>query len=125
MLDCFEAVLNGYLRNDKFDVFVTVSNAKFLSKDIITEFSDLGLRNARINFRQDEYGILTMNIYDFLLTPQAIEREHSSTLCCVLPVLFFCHFLSKTVYLLDIIKYNQYNYYGQIGNFGERRGFDD
>lgn len=46
MLDCFEAVLNGYLRNDKFDVFVTVSNAKFLSKDIITEFSDLGLRDA-------------------------------------------------------------------------------
>lgn len=42
MLDCFEAVLNGYLRNDKLDVFVTGSNAKFLSKDIISEFAGRG-----------------------------------------------------------------------------------
>mgnify|MGYP004639594001 FL=1 len=28
MLDCFEAVLNGYLRKDNMDVFVTGSNAK-------------------------------------------------------------------------------------------------
>ena len=36
LMDCFEAVLNGYLRKDNMDVFVTGSNAKFLSKDIIT-----------------------------------------------------------------------------------------
>lgn len=42
MLDCFEVVLNGYLRNDKLDVFVTGSNARFLSKDIITEFAGRG-----------------------------------------------------------------------------------
>ena len=42
MLECFEAVLNGYLRNDKLDVFVTGSNAKFLSKDIISEFAGRG-----------------------------------------------------------------------------------
>ncbi len=68
MMDCFEAVLNGYLRKSNMDVFVTGSNAKFLSSDIITEFagcgdevhmlplrfSDLGSRNARINFRQFE-----------------------------------------------------------------------
>ena len=36
MLDCFEAVLNGYLRKDNMDVFVTGSNAKLLSKDIAT-----------------------------------------------------------------------------------------
>ena len=28
MLGCFEAVLNGYLRKDNMDVFVTGSNAK-------------------------------------------------------------------------------------------------
>ena len=28
MLDCFEAVLNGYLRKNNMDVFVTGSNAK-------------------------------------------------------------------------------------------------
>ena len=36
MLDCFEAVLNGYLRKENIDVFVTGSNAKLLSKDIAT-----------------------------------------------------------------------------------------
>ena len=39
MLDCFESVLNGYLRNDNLDVSVTGTNAMFLSKDIITVFA--------------------------------------------------------------------------------------
>lgn len=42
MLDCFEAVLNGYLRKDNMDIFVTGSNAKLLSKDIATEFASRG-----------------------------------------------------------------------------------
>lgn len=42
MLDCFETVLNGYLRKNNMDVYVTGSNAKFLSKDIITEFAGRG-----------------------------------------------------------------------------------
>lgn len=42
LLDCFESVLNGYLRKSNLDVYVTGSNAKFLSKDIITEFSGRG-----------------------------------------------------------------------------------
>ena len=42
ILDCFESVLNSYLRKDNMDVFVTGSNAKFLSKDIITEFAGRG-----------------------------------------------------------------------------------
>lgn len=41
-LDCFEAVLNGCLRRENADVYVTGSNAKFLSKDIITEFAGRG-----------------------------------------------------------------------------------
>lgn len=41
-LGCFESVLNGYLRKDNMDVFVTGSNAKFLSSDIITEFEGRG-----------------------------------------------------------------------------------
>lgn len=39
MLDCFEAVLNGYLRKENMDIFVTGSNAKLLSKDTATEFA--------------------------------------------------------------------------------------
>ena len=42
LMDSFEAVLNGYLRKDNMDVFVTGSNAKFLSSDIITEFAGRG-----------------------------------------------------------------------------------
>lgn len=42
LLDCFEAVLNGYLRKDNMDIYVTGSNAKFLSRDIITEFEGRG-----------------------------------------------------------------------------------
>ena len=41
-MDSFEAVLNGYLRRENMDVFVTGSNAKFLSSDIITEFEGRG-----------------------------------------------------------------------------------
>ena len=42
MLDCFEAVLNGYLRKDNMDIYVTGSNARLLSKDIATEFARRG-----------------------------------------------------------------------------------
>ena len=42
LMDSFESVLNGYLRKRNMDLFVTGSNAKFLSKDIITEFSGRG-----------------------------------------------------------------------------------
>ena len=42
MLDNFEDVLNGFLKMRNVDVYVTGSNAKFLSKDIITEFRGRG-----------------------------------------------------------------------------------
>lgn len=42
MLDEFEDVLNGLLHIENTDVYVTGSNAKFLSKDIITEFRGRG-----------------------------------------------------------------------------------
>ena len=42
MLNEFEDVLNGLLHIPNADVYVTGSNAKFLSKDIITEFRGRG-----------------------------------------------------------------------------------
>lgn len=42
MLEHFEDVLNGILRMRNTDIYVTGSNAKFLSKDIITEFRGRG-----------------------------------------------------------------------------------
>ena len=42
MLKHFEDVLNGFLNMPNVEVYVTGSNAKFLSKDIITEFRGRG-----------------------------------------------------------------------------------
>lgn len=41
-MDEFEDVLNSFLHIDNVDVYVTGSNSKFLSKDIITEFRGRG-----------------------------------------------------------------------------------
>lgn len=42
LLGEFESVLNGLMRIDNVDVYVTGSNARFLSRDIITEFRGRG-----------------------------------------------------------------------------------
>lgn len=42
LLASFEQVLNGFLREKNFDVYVTGSNSKFISKDVITEFAGRG-----------------------------------------------------------------------------------
>lgn len=42
LLGEFESVLNGFMRIKNVDVYVTGSNARFLSKDIITEFRGRG-----------------------------------------------------------------------------------
>ncbi|MDO4161272.1 MAG: ATP-binding protein, partial [Prevotellaceae bacterium] len=54
MLDKFEDVLNGFLKMRNVDVYVTGSNAKFLSKDIITEFRGRGfeVKMYPLNFRE-------------------------------------------------------------------------
>ena len=161
MLDCFEAVLNGYLRKDNMDVFVTGSNAKLLSKDIATEFaghgdevhmyplsfaefmtiysgdkymglseymlydikgkayietpkkyyfSDLGLRNARINFRQFEqthsmenviYNELRMRGYsvDVGVIPIAERNQEGKVIRKQLEVDFVCNLGSSRYYI--------------------------
>lgn len=50
----FEDVLNSYLKIDNADVYVTGSNSKFLSKDVITEFRGRGdeIRVAPLSFRE-------------------------------------------------------------------------
>ncbi|MCQ2913813.1 MAG: ATP-binding protein [Alphaproteobacteria bacterium] len=41
-LECFESVLLSYLKKDNVDIYVTGSNSRFLSKDVITEFRGRG-----------------------------------------------------------------------------------
>ena len=50
----FEDVLNSYLKLENADVYVTGSNSKFLSKDVITEFRGRGdeIRVAPLSFRE-------------------------------------------------------------------------
>ena len=58
LLKSFEQVLNGFLRQDNFDVYVTGSNSRFLSKDVITEFAGRG----------DEIYIMPLVFSEFLQT---------------------------------------------------------
>lgn len=54
MVEEFEDVLNSYLNVKNADVYVTGSNAKFLSKDVITEFRGRGdeVRVHPLNFKE-------------------------------------------------------------------------
>lgn len=54
MVNEFEDVLNSYLHVSNADVYVTGSNAKFLSKDVITEFRGRGdeIRIHPLSFRE-------------------------------------------------------------------------
>lgn len=54
-LGCFEAVLNGYLRKKNMDVYVTGSNSKFLSSNVLTEFAGRG----------DEIHVLPLSFSEF------------------------------------------------------------
>ena len=59
MLGHFEDVLNGFLRMRNMDIYVTGSNAKFLSKDIATEFRGRGFEVKMYPLSFGEY----MSVY--------------------------------------------------------------
>ena len=52
----FEGVLNGLLRKNNIDIYVTGSNSKFLSSDIITEFRGRG----------EEIRVYPLSYYEFM-----------------------------------------------------------
>lgn len=58
----FEEVLNSLLRMRNIDVYVTGSNSKFLSSDIVTEFRGRG----------DEIRIYPLSLQSFILSMTAI-----------------------------------------------------
>ena len=64
-LGVFESVLNGYLRQNNIDIYVTGSNAKFLSKDIITEFAGRG----------DEINMLPLSFSEFMSTYEGNKEQ--------------------------------------------------
>lgn len=64
-LGSFEAVLNGYLRKNNIDVYVTGSNFKFLSTGIITEFAGRG----------DEVHVLPLSFSEFYSAYNGTKEE--------------------------------------------------
>lgn len=111
-LDCFEAILNGYLRKNNLDIYVTGSNSKFLSSDIITEFRGRG----------DEIRIYSLTFSEFFSAYEGSKEEafDEYLLYGGLPALFmmktdeqkinYLESQMENVYLKDIVyRYNLKN----------------
>lgn len=105
-VDDFESVLNGFLHIDNIDVYVTGSNSKFLSSDIITEFRGRGdeVRVYPLSYKEfysaydgskndswNEY--LTYGGMPYILTKKTDEEKSS-----------YLNSLFETAYLKDIIE---------------------
>ena len=116
LLDKFEAVLNGLIRIENVDVYVTGSNAKFLSKDIITEFRGRG----------DEVHINPLSFSEFMSVypgnkydgwneyityggiPLVVLAETDEQKMALLDNLF------KETYISDIVKRNKIRNVGEM-----------
>lgn len=83
MLDDFVDVLNGFLKKQNVDIYVTGSNAKFLSKDVITEFRGRGFEIRVYPLSFSEYmsayqGSLQSGINEYMLyggLPQILSHK--------------------------------------------------
>ena len=116
MLDCFETVLNGYLRKDNMDVYVTGSNAKFLSSDIITEFAGRGdeIHMYPLSFSEfmsvypgDKYeGLSQYMLYGGI--PMVVLKDEDADKAATLNNLF------DEIYIRDIFKRNKVKNQGEL-----------
>ena len=116
LLDCFETVLNGYLRKDNMDVFVTGSNAKLLSKDIITQFAGRGdevhmyplsFAEFMTIYKGDKYaGLEEYMLYGGI--PIVVLREDANEKASILEKLF------TEIYLRDITQRNRVKNIGEL-----------
>ncbi len=111
-LGSFETVLNGYLYKKNLDVYVTGSNSKFLSSDILTEFRGRG----------DEVRVYPLSFSEFYFAKggdkyDAWDEYH---LYGGMPALFernteeqkieYLKTLMSKVYLSDIVERNHVQY---------------
>lgn len=116
LMDYFEAVLNSYLRKENLDVFVTGSNAKFLSKDIITEFAGRGdeIHMYPLSFAEfmtvyqgDQY----MGLSEYMLyggIPLVVLRDGAGEKAAALQNLF------QEIYIRDIHQRNRIRNQGEL-----------
>lgn len=116
MLDCFETVLNGYLRRESMDVYVTGSNAKFLSSDIITEFAGRGdeIHMYPLSFSEfmsfyqgDKYdGLSQYMLYGGI--PMVVLKDEDADKAAMLNTLF------DEIYIRDIFKRHKIKNQGEL-----------
>lgn len=108
LVDNFEDVLNSFLKKTNLDVYVTGSNSKFLSTDIVTEFRGrsteikiyplsfsefVELKNVSIDTAWKEY-ILYGGLPPVILQEDEKQRRE------------YLHSLFETTYIKDIIERN-------------------
>ncbi|MCC8141381.1 MAG: ATP-binding protein [Lachnospiraceae bacterium] len=115
-MECFETVLNGYLRKENLDVYVTGSNARFLSSDIITEFAGRGdeIRLYPLSFSEfmsvfsgDRYeGLSQYMLYGGV--PPVVLRKGENEKASLLTNLF------EEIYIRDIVKRNKVRNRGEL-----------
>ncbi len=65
LLDEFESILNSLIRMKNVDIYVTGSNARFLSKDVITEFRGRG----------DEVHMYPLSFAEFMSVYQGTKQD--------------------------------------------------
>ena len=108
LVDGFELLLNGLLKHKNLDVYVTGSNSKFLSSDIITEFRGRGdeVRVHPLSFKEfyDSYKGDKHNAYSeysiYGGMPALVEMDSHEAKSSYL------YNLVENVYLTDIIDRN-------------------
>lgn len=105
-VDEFEDVLNSYLKIPNVDVYVTGSNSKFLSKDVITEFRGRG----------DEIKIAPLSFSEFFSVfngtrEQALEEYFTfgglpkiATISDDIEKMRYLNGLFETTYITDILE---------------------
>ena len=105
----FESVLNSFLRKPNIDVYVTGSNSKFLSSDIITEFRGRGdeVKVYPLSFAE------FMSVYEDGNETKALDEYISfgglplvASLKTVEEKMEYLNFQKNNVYINDVIERN-------------------
>ena len=108
----FESVLNSFLRKPNIDVYVTGSNSKFLSSDIITEFRGRGdeVKVYPLSFAE------FMSVYEDGNETKALDEYISfgglplvASLKTVEEKMEYLNFQKNNVYINDVIERNNIN----------------
>lgn len=115
-LEQFVEVLNGFLRIDNLDVYVTGSNSRFLSTDVITEFRGRG----------DEIHVFPLSFVEYMsgcgLSPAKALKDYLTygglpyILSCQTPKqkMDYLDHVKSEVYLRDVVERNHVRHASEL-----------